>query len=149
LAALSAAALAAFLVESTALLAVLAALSPSLLAASAADLLLLVFDAAPPWNDEEQSLVDAYPDALVVINKCDQHRSTHLPQNAFATSALTGEGVAALIHAIGERLVPAPPQSGEAVPFTSPQVEAIAHALQSANSGELSRAAAALRQLLR
>lgn len=117
-------------------------------AAAEADLLVLVFETAPPWDDDELALVDAYPSAILVINKSDQHRSVDMPANAFATSALTGEGIARLIQAIGERLVPRPPQPGDAVPFTGPQVDAIVHSLRLANNGDLSRAAETLRGLL-
>jgi tRNA modification GTPase len=41
---------------------------------------------------------------------------------AIATSAITGEGVAALLAAIARALVPRNPDAGEAVPFTAEQV---------------------------
>ena len=41
---------------------------------------------------------------------------------AIATSAITGEGVAALLAAIARVLVPLNPEAGEAIPFTAEQV---------------------------
>ncbi len=117
-------------------------------AASGADLLVLVFDATLSWTKDDEQLIDEFPQSLVVINKCDQ-RDPQIPaRGAIATSAATGEGIAALIRAIGERLAPQPPQSGDAVPFTAGHVDAIANALAAATANDLCAAANFLRRWL-
>ncbi|MGA3033526.1 MAG: tRNA uridine-5-carboxymethylaminomethyl(34) synthesis GTPase MnmE [Terracidiphilus sp.] len=68
-----------------------------------ADLVLVVLDATQPLSDEERNLlaaVDGRP-ALAVLNKCDLVKTPPKDETAagiptLATSALTGEGIAAL-----------------------------------------------------
>jgi tRNA modification GTPase len=68
-----------------------------------AALVLVVLDSTQPLNDEERALLAAVADrpALAVLNKCDLANS-HPPADqltgipALSTSALTGEGMAAL-----------------------------------------------------
>jgi tRNA modification GTPase len=99
-------------------------------AAAAADLCLWVVDvtAEPAWPD-----IDAgHP--LLVINKSDLPAGWDVGQigEGVAVSARTGAGLAELCDRIGRRLVPDPPQSGAAVPFTpdlADQVDAIATAV--------------------
>jgi len=97
-----------------------------------ADLILLIFDASQPWSPEDQSLIDRWPRALIVQNKCDLlgdnqgERGTSVPGNlscALSTSALRGDGIATLLETIARRLVPDPPPPGAAVPFRSEHVE--------------------------
>lgn len=117
-------------------------------AAATADMLVLVFDATQPWSPDDQSLVEAYPHAIIVINKCDL-RGVGLPTCPHVrTSALTSEGVATLIRAIGERLVPADPCAGNAMPFLLPHIEAITRALALAQVDDLPAAALELQRLL-
>jgi tRNA modification GTPase len=68
-----------------------------------ADLVLVVLDAMQPLNEEEHRLLAAVEGrpALVAVNKCDlagAHPSVHqiAGLSAISTSALTGEGIAAL-----------------------------------------------------
>jgi len=88
-----------------------------------ADLAVLVFDAAEPWSEADRGLADSLSAALLVHNKCDlpPHRGDRPP--GLAVSARTGEGVGELVGQIADRLVPNPPPSGGAVPFTSEQAE--------------------------
>jgi tRNA modification GTPase len=65
-----------------------------------------------------------------------------------ATSALTGEGIAELIAAIGRELVPEPPAPAVAVPFTESQAVALA-SVQAMIDRRDPNAAEALRALLR
>jgi translation elongation factor EF-4 len=52
---------------------------------------------------------------LVCFNKIDL---AGVPvRNALGVSALTGEGIESLLTAVIRRLIPHPPQSGEAVPL--------------------------------
>jgi tRNA modification GTPase len=68
-----------------------------------AALVLVVLDATLPLNDEEHRLLEAVlgRPALVAINKCDLAKTDSPPEEvaglpALRTSALTGEGIAAL-----------------------------------------------------
>jgi tRNA modification GTPase len=90
----------------------------------AADLVLLVFDASCPWSPNDAELAAAWPEALVVQNKCD------LPEVAgksrpggLRTSTVTGRGLPELEREIADRLVRRPPAPGEAVPFTDVQCQ--------------------------
>jgi tRNA modification GTPase len=84
--------------------------------AAAADLCLWVLDAsaAPVWPAVPMDAVQ------LVVNKIDLQAAWDLDRAADAVrvSALTGAGLAELCTAISTRLVPAPPRSGAAVPFT-------------------------------
>lgn len=122
-----------------------------------ADLVLLVFDASQPWTDADRALCAAWPGAILVHNKADLGREKGrekgdrhlLPERPFgcfaqkvpvpffssgpctrglSTVAVTGEGVDSLLSAIASRLVPDPPAAGEAVPFTSQQIELLTRA---------------------
>jgi tRNA modification GTPase len=120
-----------------------------------ADLVLLVCDQSVPWSAEDQTLLDQWPEAVLVHNKCDLPAGQpdnsvpllgtssaasptdvkHCLFQAVAhdlwrpagldTSALRGDGIEALLATIGRRLVPDPPFPGAAVPFTAQQVAAI------------------------
>lgn len=90
-----------------------------------ADLAILVFDSSIAWSAEDQRLVDQWPDALLVHNKCDLPAAPADRPAGLAVSALQGSGLTELLDAIVRRLVPAPPPPGAAVPFTPDQVEAV------------------------
>jgi len=90
---------------------------------SACDLVVLVFDSSRPWSAADRRLFGQWPDALVVCSKCDLRPAGGERPGGLATSALSGEGIGRLLDAIADRLVPKPPQPGDAVPFTAAQVE--------------------------
>lgn len=73
--------------------------------AEEAEIRLFVFDAGHPAQARQ---AEAWPgaDTLLVANKIDLPAAhpRDLPQTAFAVSALTGEGVDALLEALGERV---------------------------------------------
>jgi tRNA modification GTPase len=106
-----------------------------------ADLLILVFDASQPWGAACQQLVDAWPAALAVCNKCDlpaigpANGSIGLP-----TSALTGEGIELLAAEIVARLIAIEVKPGDAVPFTAELIEQLQLAEQSIRSGNIDAA---------
>jgi tRNA modification GTPase len=87
-------------------------------------LVVAVFDRSQPWCDADDALLAAHPQAVIVHNKADlpmppnDRRPPGLPVSAVANS-----GIDALIAAIVARLVPNPPKPGEAMPFTTRQVE--------------------------
>jgi tRNA modification GTPase len=72
--------------------------------AEAAELRLFVFDAARP-QDATAAARWSGPDTLLVANKIDLDTDrTSLPPGSVAVSALTGDGVPALIDAIANRI---------------------------------------------
>ena len=88
----------------------------------AADLVVLTFDSSRAFSDADRRLFDAHPGALLVHNKSDLPTcSTRGRPGGLRTSALRGQGIDRLLHAISERLVPDPPLPGEAVPFAAAQ----------------------------
>ena len=78
--------------------------------------------------DDPQARIETDADELVVISKADL-APVDPPAGAIVTSAVTGAGIAALITAIVDRLVPEdrrdPALLSGAVPFTEAQVAAI------------------------
>ena len=78
---------------------------------------------------------------IIVYNKCDQ--VSELPAGAISgllVSALTGDGVPALLETIGQCLVPEPPPPGAAVPFMAAHFTALEEAQAWLASGNLARA---------
>jgi tRNA modification GTPase len=69
-------------------------------------------------------------------------------RNMCFTSAPTGEGIAALVTAIGRSLVPDPPTAGAAVPFTPAQAESLVVARNAIERRHIAAAREALQSLL-
>ena len=57
-----------------------------------ADLIVLVLDASAQMTAEERSLIAAYPDAIVVLNKSDRAAGNAMP-SGIPTVATTGDGI--------------------------------------------------------
>jgi len=89
-----------------------------------ADLVILVCDCGQEWTREDEALVAALPEAILVHNKCDLPLVSTRP-TGIMTSAKTGEGLENLQTEISRRLVPKPPPPGSPVPFTAEQVSII------------------------
>jgi tRNA modification GTPase len=71
------------------------------------DLTLIVLDSALPVSAEDETLIGrAGPRALVVANKCDLPPAGPLPERAIRVSALTGEGIDELRHAVLAAVAP-------------------------------------------
>jgi tRNA modification GTPase len=87
-----------------------------------ADLVILITDGSTPWSVEDQSLLDQWPGALLVHNKCDLPRAPGDRPTGIWISALREDGIKSLLDAIAARLVPDPPPAGTAVPFTAEQI---------------------------
>jgi tRNA modification GTPase len=87
-----------------------------------ADLIVLVFDRSHAWSGADQGLIQSWPNALWVHNKCDLPLAPGSRPAGIHLSALRHEGMETLVAAIAERLVPDPPPPGTAVPFTEDQV---------------------------
>jgi tRNA modification GTPase len=68
--------------------------------------------------------------------------------SAVLTSAVTGEGIAELVSAIGQALVPVAPPAGSAVPFIVKQVTALEAARAAIDASDARTAVAALESLL-
>jgi tRNA modification GTPase len=107
-----------------------------------ADLVLLVLDRSEPLQPMDRELIESTSRALVIANKSDlpaawDHCEAFEGSSSVLTvSAESGEGIAALIAAIGGRLVPNPPAPGEPVPFRSDQLRGLEHALAFLSAGD-------------
>jgi tRNA modification GTPase len=118
-----------------------------------ADVVVLVFDTTAPWTSYDEALRAENPTAILAHNKID--RLTAPDANAelaarppgLALSAATGRGVEELIVAITNRLVPNPPEPGEAVPFTERQATQLFVADEALTRGDATAARTALDQL--
>jgi tRNA modification GTPase len=110
--------------------------------ATAADCLMLVFDASQPWTAGNDLLIQNWPQALIVHNKCDLVVPTAA---GLKVSAFTGDGIDRLIQAIISRLVLVAPLPQEAVPFTTVQVEALQIATEHIRRGNVKLAQATLK----
>jgi len=127
-----------------------------------ADLVLWVLDAvtlgstaaADPRAAAERDLAeqfarDAVFASVVVVNKVDlaPEWRNYSADGVMATSALMGDGIAALLAAIAQRLVPKPPPPGSAVPFTEQQVHLLERALRRMESNDGAAATEVLARL--
>src|SRR5690606_2134510 len=100
-----------------------------------ADVLLLVFDVSRPWTEADAELAAAWPQTLVVHNKCDLAAANGDRPSGIRTSALTQQGIDQLLAAISHRIAPLSPAPGSAVPFTRRQVALLERALQDLTDG--------------
>ena len=115
-----------------------------------ADLVLLVFDASRPWSPADQLQLDERPDALAVHNKSDLGCVTEPPRPpGILASALAGKGIDRLLGRIAARLVPTPPPTGAAVPFTAEQIQRLQVVLAAVDRGDIPLAEDALRSSLK
>jgi tRNA modification GTPase len=120
-------------------------------AAARADLVLLVGDARGTPTSLEDIRLRESTCYLHVQNKVDLLRQpTDLvgKPRLLLTSAVTGEGIVALVGAIGEALVPHAPQAGVAVPFTEQQVSALETSRAALERRDSAVGASALQALL-
>jgi tRNA modification GTPase len=69
-----------------------------------ADLTLVVLDASEPLTNQDELLLSRAAQRILVANKIDVGR--HIPQDALAVSALTGQGIEGLRRAIVEAIAP-------------------------------------------
>ena len=118
-----------------------------------ADLVVLVFDATQPIQPAHEEQLDSWPEALVVVNKCDLCEGCsdvawkRSDRDLLLTSALVGSGIDPLMNAIVARLIPRVPRAGEAVPFTVEQCQTIELALSLYASGDTAAGVAQLSSL--
>lgn len=115
-----------------------------------ADLVLLVLGRSEPLREVDHRLLEELPGSLVIANKSDRPPAWVLQEReAIDVSAEKGEGIDLLVRAIESRLVPDPPNSGEAVPFRREQVEALREAREALSIGNPGVAAQRLSTLTR
>jgi tRNA modification GTPase len=125
-------------------------------AVAMADLVVSVRDATISHEEELGATSDSIR-KIIVFNKVDLLSTAERERNGRSmaggdtvvmTSAVTGEGIATLVKAIGHALVPVSTPAGAAVPFTTEHVAAIARARQAANDGSLGEFRESLQPLL-
>lgn len=118
-----------------------------------ADLVVLVFDASEPWKTDDDTLRAENPTALVAYNKIDripiEREQAELAARppGLALSAASGRGIDELISRVTARLVPQPPEPGEAVPFTERQARLFTVAEEALGREDVAAALGALRAL--
>jgi tRNA modification GTPase len=85
-----------------------------------ADAILIVLDTSASPTEEDVALLAAYPDALVIANKCDllDLWGSALPSHALRVSSVTSEGLTQLQTAIVQKLVPREPPKDALLPVT-------------------------------
>jgi tRNA modification GTPase len=88
-----------------------------------ADLRIVVLDVSELPTDADLVLLDEWPAAIVVANKCDQSDcwGAALPAEALRVSSRTGSGLAELQRELARRLVPEVPPPGTLIPVTLQQ----------------------------
>jgi tRNA modification GTPase len=113
-----------------------------------ADVVVLVFDAAAAWSNDDEQLLAAAPEAIIVHNKCDLIAGLSADRpNGVRTSAVTGDGLDELKQALVARIAPRVPPAGAAVPFMPRQLETLREARDRAAQGRFADAAERLRAL--
>jgi tRNA modification GTPase len=114
---------------------------------ASADLVVLVFDASVGLTAAERYLIERWPRALCVGNKRDLITAgAQLMPGILYTSAVHGDGVEEVAHAIAAALVPHDPPRDTAVPFTLEQVAALSQLRALVHAGQMNDCEAILRQ---
>jgi tRNA modification GTPase len=109
----------------------------------------LVFDASRPWSEEDDSLCQAWPDALLVLNKADLivAADSRRPRGIM-TSATAMTGIEELVRQLSARIVAEAPPPGAAVPFLASHLAAIEKAIDCLSAKDLAGAAMVLRGII-
>jgi tRNA modification GTPase len=97
-----------------------------------AELVVVVHDATLPWSDVEMRLCHVASAVVVAHNKTDLNPACVTKANGVRTSATLGQGIEELRERITRALVPRPPSSGSAVPFSVDLSKAIEQAYAAA-----------------
>ena len=114
-----------------------------------ADLVVLMFDRSQPWSDSNQELADSWPQALIIHNKADLPAETDDGRPPGLTVSATHQtGLSLLQEQISNHLVPDPPASGLAVPFTDEQIQRLRSAESAIGREDNQAATAEIRELL-
>jgi tRNA modification GTPase len=113
-----------------------------------ADLVLLVLDRSEPLTDADRALIESHPESLRVANKADLEPAWNTAAvDAMDVSAEHGDGIDALIAAIGERLIAHERVPGAGVPFRARHLRLLKRARRFAAAGQVRRALIAIRLL--
>lgn len=90
-----------------------------------AELRVIVLDHSQPLTDFDRQLLDAWPEALVVVNKMDVPAAWTEPVNrtTFPLSCQTGEGVESFLKALSQRVTPSLPPLAVCWPLNERQVD--------------------------
>lgn len=119
-----------------------------------ADIVLVVLEASVPLREDEQELIASLAGrrALVVRNKCDLDPVTEAPPElslpSVATSALTGEGLAALREALADQVRNPAGESESGILTSLRHFEAVQSALISLNAARTAVAATIPHEML-
>ncbi len=114
-----------------------------------ADLAVIVTDASQPIEMYVARFQAAARASLVVANKMDLcDPANPIPVDWLPTSAVTGQGVEELAREIVRMLVPILPEPGEAVPFTSQQLDLLQQVRNAISSQDHESADSILSRLL-
>ena len=92
---------------------------------------IVVFDRSQTLNHEDHEILGLCPQPIVIVNKIDLPAAWEpdvLAVPSQSVSAHSRAGIDQLIVRLGSSLIPDPPQRGEALPFTSRQVELLQEA---------------------
>lgn len=117
-------------------------------ARGSADLAILVLDAQLGPAQLASEHARNIPNAIIVANKQDLASGNDWPEHVVRTSAMTGEGIASLIVAIMDRLVPEPPRADDPVPWTKPQLTVLRLAFSAVEDVDLVRCQRCLQDLV-
>ena len=114
-----------------------------------ADLAVIVVDVSQPIGDYVPRFQAAARASIVVANKIDRCDSaTRIPAEWLPTSAMTGQGIDNLVREMIRKLVPILPRPGEAVPFTSQQLDLLQQAQTAISARDHDSAGSILSRLL-
>lgn len=117
---------------------------------ASADLRVVLVDVSQPPTADDAALLTDHPRGLRVAHKCDlpDRWSGRLPEDSLRVSSLTGEGLAGLLVALAQRLVPRLPAPGQAIPVTEAMVRRLRRIRSLQATGAAAQLDAAWRELL-
>lgn len=115
-----------------------------------ADVRLILIDLSELPSPEDEALLAAWPDAIVIGHKCDltDQWQNRLPQHAIRVSSATGTGLVQLQNMIISRLVPQTPPPGTAIPVTMRQILELKAARTAASTGDMTACRQAIERIL-
>lgn len=100
-----------------------------------ADLAVILIDRSAPSDSDIETLLQAFPNALVVFNKCDQSAHADWTNREFDSTVLEVScrdqtGLEELLTTITEKLVPALPAADTLIPVTATQLHLLQQSLE-------------------
>jgi tRNA U34 5-carboxymethylaminomethyl modifying GTPase MnmE/TrmE len=110
----------------------------------------VVLDVSQAATEQDASLLETWPDALIVAHKADRPVAwgKELPHNTLCVSSLAATGIETLERAIVDLLVPAMPDTEAILAVTERQVACLEQACQFFRRGECGAARDQLARLL-